>query len=150
MKLKIAYFTDTFYPEINGVANTLAKLHQYLENQQIEHIFFAPEYSEETAEEYILRFKGIQVPFSPNSRLALSLFYHNLIREKILEFKPDLIHVVTEFTLGNEGVRIARETGIPLVTSFHTNIDQYLQYFHAKLLEKPVKAYLKIFIARPC
>lgn len=40
MKLKIAYFTDTFYPEINGVANTLAKLHQYLENQQIEHIFF--------------------------------------------------------------------------------------------------------------
>ena len=42
MKLKIAYFTDTFYPEINGVANTLAKLHQYLENQQIEHIFLLP------------------------------------------------------------------------------------------------------------
>ncbi|MCI7042299.1 MAG: glycosyltransferase [Lachnospiraceae bacterium] len=61
------------------------------------------------------------------------------------EFKPDLIHVVTEFTIGNEGLRIARETGIPLVTSFHTNIDQYLQYFHAKLLEKPVKAYFKNF-----
>ena len=60
MKLRIAYFTDTYYPEINGVANTLSRLHGYLERNQIEHIFFAPEYSEETAEDYILRFKGIQ------------------------------------------------------------------------------------------
>lgn len=145
MKLRIAYFTDTYYPEINGVANTLSRLHGYLDKNQIEHIFFAPEYSEETAEDYILRFKGIQVPFSPNSRLALSLPFHTMIKKKVLEFKPDLIHAVTEFTIGNEGLRIARETGIPLVTSFHTNIDQYLQYFHAKLLEKPVKAYFRNF-----
>ena len=45
MKLRIAYFTDTYYPEINGVANTLSRLHGYLERNQIEHIFFAPEYS---------------------------------------------------------------------------------------------------------
>lgn len=145
MKLRIAYFTDTYYPEINGVANTLSRLHQYLDDNQIQHIFFAPEYKEATAEDNILRFKGIQLPFSPNSRLALPFTYHSLIKKRVLEFKPDLIHIVTEFTIGNEGLKIAKETGIPVVTSFHTNIDQYLQYFHAKLLEKPVKAYFKIF-----
>lgn len=65
MKLRIAYFTDTYYPEINGVANTLSRPHGYLERNQIEHIFFAAEYSEETAEDYILRFKGIQAGSDP-------------------------------------------------------------------------------------
>ena len=60
----------------------------------------APEYSEETAEDYILRFEGIGIPFSPNSRLALSPPFHAMIKKTVLEFKPDLIHIVTEFTKG--------------------------------------------------
>jgi hypothetical protein len=40
--MKIAYFTDTFAPEINGVANTLTKLSSYLEKKNIHHVFFAP------------------------------------------------------------------------------------------------------------
>ena len=91
--MRIAYFTDTYYPEINGVANTLSRLHQYLDCQGIEHIFFAPEYADEE----------------------------------------------------QEGLRIARETGIPVVMSYHTNIEQYLEYFNAKFLEKPVRAYIKHF-----
>lgn len=144
--MKIAYFTDTYYPEINGVANTLSKLHLYLEKKGIEHIFFAPEYEYETAETTdIVRFKGIQFPFSPNSRIAVALPFHNMMKQKVLEFQPDLIHIVTEFTMGWEGLRIAQETGIPVVMSYHTNIEQYLEFFHAKLLEKPVRAYFQRF-----
>lgn len=148
--MRIAYFTDTYYPEINGVTNTLSKLHQYLETNEIEHIFFAPEYSAEANENDVVRFKGFQVPFSPESRLAFQLPFHNIIKKKILEFQPDIIHVVTEFTIGNEGVRIAKETGIPLVTSYHTNIEQYLEYFHAKFLEKPIRSYFKKFHSQAC
>ncbi len=64
---------------------------------------------------------------------------------KIEEFNPDLIHVVTEFTIGSAGVRVARDLGIPLVTSYHTNIEQYLEYFHAQFLEKTVRSYFKKF-----
>lgn len=143
--MRIAYFTDTYYPEINGVANTLSRLHQYLDCQGIEHIFFAPEYADEEQEQDIIRFKGFQIPFSPNSRLAVMTPYHIAIKKKILDYQPDLIHIVTEFTMGQEGLCIARETGIPVVMSYHTNIEQYLEYFHAKFLEKPVRAYFKHF-----
>ncbi len=141
--MKIAYFTDTFYPEINGVANTLSKLNEYLNREEIPHIFFAPEYDSEETVDNILRFKGIHIPFSPESRLGLP-FYH-FVRKKIEEFKPDLIHVVTEFTIGSVGVRVARDLGIPLVTSYHTNIEQYLEYFHAEFLEKSVRTYFRNF-----
>lgn len=60
--MRIAFFTDTYYPEINGVTNTLSRLHQYLDKNGIEHVFFAPQYDEETMEDAILRFKGIQIP----------------------------------------------------------------------------------------
>lgn len=145
--MKIAYFTDTFFPEINGVANTLSKLHAFLNKRGIKHIFFTPDYENEDIEEEenVVRFKGVQIPFAPNSRLAVTMIHHYIIRKKIEEFKPDLIHIVTEFTMGNEGLRIAREMGIPVVMSYHTNIEQYLEYFHAKLLEKPVRAYFQHF-----
>ncbi|MDO4301393.1 MAG: glycosyltransferase family 1 protein [Clostridia bacterium] len=141
--MRIAYFTDTYYPEINGVTNTLLCLHKYLDDNNIEHIFFTPQYSEEKSGAYIMRFKGLKIPFYPNSRLALP--YHTVVKKKIQEFQLDIIHIVTEFTIGNEGIRIAREMNIPVVTSYHTNIEQYLEYFHVKLLEKPVKAYFHKF-----
>lgn len=141
--MRIAFFTDTYYPEINGVANTLSRLHQYLDKNGIEHVFFAPQYDEEIMEDTILRFKGIQIPFSPNSRLALP--YHSIVKKKIEEFKPDIIHIVTEFTIGTVGLHIARELSIPIVMSYHTNIDQYLEFFHARMFEAPVKAYFKWF-----
>ena len=141
--MRIAYFTDTFYPEINGVTNTLSKLSKYLNNNDIEHIFFAPQYSDEESEKEIMRFKGYHIPFSPNSRFALP--YNSVIKEKLIEFQPDIVHIVTEFTIGNAGLRAVKEMGIPLVTSYHTNIEQYLEYFHAKILEKPVRAYFKNF-----
>lgn len=143
--MRIVYFTDTYYPEVNGVANTLSRLHQYLDRNGIEHLFFAPEYADEAAEKEIYRFRGFQIPFSPNSRLAVMMPFHAVIKKKVLEYKPDLIHIVTEFTMGQEGLRIAKETGIPVVMSYHTNIEQYLEFFHAKFLEKPIRNYFKRF-----
>lgn len=141
--MRIAYFTDTYFPEVNGVANTLAHLHDYLDRQGIEHIFFAPEYQEERGENGICRYPGFSIPFSPNSRLALPPM--GQVLEKLKQFQPDLIHVVTEFTMGNIGVQAAKRLGIPMVMSYHTNIEQYLSYFHAELFERPVRAYFKRF-----
>ena len=143
--MRIVYFTDTYYPEVNGVANTLTRLHQYLNQQGIEHLFFAPEYADEAAEKEIYRFRGFQIPFSPNSRIAIMMPFHAVIKKKVLDYKPDMIHIVTEFTMGQEGLRIARETGIPVVMSYHTNIEQYLEFFHAKFLERPIRTYFKHF-----
>ena len=94
---------------------------------------------------YLCRFKGVQFPFSPNSRIMIPLAHYIEIRNRLLKFQPDVIHIVTEFTIGNEGLRLAKETKLPLVMSYHTNIEQYLTYFHAKFIEKPVRAYFQHF-----
>ncbi|MCL1916758.1 MAG: glycosyltransferase family 1 protein [Peptococcaceae bacterium] len=155
--MKIAYFTDTYAPEVNGVTNTLAKLSGYLERQGIKHTFFAPDYDgsfrtddakanktcmfPETKKVY--RFSGIRVGISPNSCLAFPKAKR--IFELCDKFAPDLVHVTTEFGIGHKGVKYAVSRKLPLVMSYHTDFCKYLGYFGLSSLEPFAERYLKRF-----
>ncbi|MDR3601116.1 MAG: glycosyltransferase family 1 protein [Desulfosporosinus sp.] len=144
--MRIAYFTDTYLPQINGVSNTLEKLGTYLTDRAIEHMFFAPYYDEKIispSNSPIARFKSISLPFYPECRLSLPL-YANLcqIADK---FKPTIIHLTDPFGIGLAGLRYARERGIPIVSSFHTNFDVYLKYYNLEYFEEIIWGFLKWF-----
>jgi glycosyltransferase involved in cell wall biosynthesis len=149
--MKIAYFTDTFVPEVNGVTNTLSRLSGYLEKQNIQYTFFAPEYPckaerpETSGYKRVHRFKGITTAFSPESSLAFPPAKE--IARYCDNFKPDLVHVVTELGIGYRGMKYARSRGLPLVMSYHTDYCKYLQYFHLDFLKAPLEKYLAWFYA---
>lgn len=135
--MKIAYFTDTYAPEINGVTNTLDYLTFYLRNREIGYLVFAPGYSSGEAEEGerdIMRFKGFRPIVNPPSRLAFP--NHQQVLHALSDFKPDVVHITTELGIGYSGLRAARELGIPVVMSYHTNFDQYLSCYNFGKLEQ--------------
>lgn len=144
--MRIAYFTDTYLPQINGVSNTLAKLGDYLSDRNIEHMFFAPYYTEKMispTNSPIARFKSINLPFYPECRLSLPQ-YANLCRIAD-KFKPEIIQLTDPFGIGLAGLRYARDRGIPIVSSFHTNFDVYLKYYNLEYLEEIIWGFLKWF-----
>lgn len=144
--MRIAYFTDTFYPEINGVTNTLNNLTAFLDREKIEYLIFAPDYDNGAAEEtrsHIIRFKGIRPIIYPNCRLALP--NHKKVKDAITAFNPDVIHITTELTIGMVGLRVARELSIPIVMSYHTNYDKYLKFYDYEHLRRPLWKYIKWF-----
>ncbi|MDR3539472.1 MAG: glycosyltransferase family 1 protein [Desulfosporosinus sp.] len=144
--MRIAYFTDTYLPQINGVSNTLEKLGAYLLDKNIEHMFFAPDYNEKimsTANSPITRFKSVSLPFYPECRLSLPL-YANLCQIAD-QFKPTIIHLTDPFGIGLAGLRYARDRGIPIVSSFHTNFDVYLKYYNLEYLEDIIWSFFKWF-----
>ncbi len=144
--MRIAYFTDTYLPQINGVSNTLEKLGDYLTKQDIKHMFFAPQYQEELGFESnspVVRFKSISLPFYPECRISIPI-YANLCRLAD-KFKPDIVHLTDPLGIGLAGLRYARDRGIPIVASFHTNFDAYLKYYNLEYLEVPVWGLFKWF-----
>ncbi|MDR1352276.1 MAG: glycosyltransferase family 1 protein [Treponema sp.] len=147
--MKIAYFTDTFMPEVNGVTNTLSRLLGYLEKQDIQYAFFAPEYPHKAerpeipAHKRVHRFKGLATAFSPESSLAFPPAKE--ITRYCASFKPDLVHVVTELGIGYRGMKYARTRGLPLVMSYHTDYCKYLRYFRLDFLKTPLEKYLAWF-----
>lgn len=133
--MKIAIFTDTFYPDINGVARTLKRLTTYLGDQGIAFKIFAPDSNfNEDSSTNIHLFKSRSFFLYPECRLAFPNLLH--IKSELKAFSPDLIHVATPFTLGLCGVYFAKKLNIPLVGSYHTNFDHYLHYYHLQFLSK--------------
>jgi len=133
--MRIAIFTDTFYPDINGVAQTLKRLTNFLENQNITFKLFAPHSpTEELASCHIHRSKSLSFFMYPECRLA----FPNLsqMKSELLNFLPDLIHVATPFNIGLCGVYFSKKLNIPLVGSYHTNFDHYLQSYSLSFLSK--------------
>jgi glycosyltransferase involved in cell wall biosynthesis len=151
--MRIAYFTDTYSPEVNGVTNTLSRLGVYLGEKHIHHTILAPAYEYEdppprresrySPYRNLYRFKGLKTPFSPESRLAFPAFWK--IDEICDGFKPDLIHVSTELGIGFRGMRYALSRKLPLVMSYHTNYGEYLRYFDLEPFKPALEKYLAWF-----
>ncbi len=144
--MKIAFFTDTFFPQINGVTNTLGYLSAYLTKRGIEHLFFAPEYPQEPdapCDLPVIRFKGLAPRIYPECSIALPSYF--VVMSKLKEFAPDVVHIVTEVGVGLSGLRAARALGIPVVMSYHTDFDKYLDFYNLKYLSNPLWGYMKWF-----
>ena len=144
--MRIAYFSDTFLPQVNGVTNTLGKLDAYLEKNSVQHKFFVPEYPETYPIEdpsRVKRFKSVSLPIYNECRLSIPLYAS--MSKIIDQFNPDLIHLVTSLGIGWMGLKYAREKSIPLVSSYHTNFDAYLKYYKLEYLEDTIWSYFRWF-----
>ncbi len=144
--MRIAFFTDTFLPQINGVSNTLYHFSRYLTQRKIAHVFFTPVYQHgetDEGEAPVVRFPSVPFALYPQVRLAVTTAA--AVKKQLQDFEPDAVHIVTEFSMGLLGLKAARQLGLPVVMSYHTNFDQYLSHYGLALLEEPLWQYMKWF-----
>ena len=140
--MRIALFTDTYIPDINGVARTYQRLTAYLKNNGVDVKIFAPAGGKDTGVEYnITRFFGWDFFLYPECKLSFPNYFK--IHRELEEFKPDLIHIATPFVLGLAGLKYAKSHGVPTVAVFHTNFPQYLQYYRIPWLKKAAWQFLR-------
>ncbi len=149
MTMRLALFTDTYSPEINGVAKTLERWIAYLRNKGIECMVFAPARPNEAeaAEKSAERLMSLPFVLYPECRMALPRSPE--AERKLLSFKPTIVHVATPFGTGIAGRTLALKHGIPLVASHHTHFARYLPYYNVQWLGKLLYRYLHWF-HRPC
>ncbi|KGP92600.1 glycosyl transferase [Pontibacillus chungwhensis BH030062] len=144
--MRVAFFTDTFTPQVNGVAKTLQRFVNYLDDQDVEYIVFAPGGDHQTLNmEQIKGFKSVPFYLYPECRLSLPNL--STIRKQLESFQPDLIHIATPFNIGFAGLYYGKKLGIPMVGSYHTNFDRYLEYYDLNILSKWVWKYMRWFHA---
>ena len=128
--MRIALFTETFLPKIDGVVTRVVRTLEQLRELGHEVLVFAPgKPPPEAAGHRVVRVPS--VPFRPwYPELFLGLPRPRIGRE-IDRFAPDVVHVVNPVILGLWGTLVARQRGLPLLASYHTDITQYAK--HLKL-----------------
>lgn len=126
-RLKIAIFSDSALPILNGVSISIDSLITELRNRgHSVHLFTARHPKANRAEPNTYRFRAIETPWTKGYPLAFPPFYRMLLKFRRHEF--DVIHTHTPFTIGFVGMRWAESHGIPLVSTYHTLYDRYVHY----------------------
>lgn len=141
--MRITLATETFFPQVNGVSRTLGELVRVLEQAGDEIQVVHPDYDAPRRGGRDVAVKSLNLPFYRELHLPMPPF--GRVGKAIDEFRPDLIHVATEATLGLSVLAHARRRRIPAVSSFHTNFDQYARHYHVGWIRGIVCAYLREF-----
>lgn len=144
---RIAIFTDTYYPQINGVSNTIYHYMKYLDQQHIPYVLICPKYKQMMNDKevgyHIIRVKSISFPFYKESKVAFP--NKKKLSHLLDDFKPTNIHVMTEFSIGHFGLKYGQRNHIPVVTNYSTHFVSYLDYLKLGFLKKPLKKYVTWF-----
>ncbi|MBE7102591.1 glycosyltransferase family 1 protein [Bacillus cereus] len=142
--MRVAIFTDTFTPQVNGVAKTLERLTRYFQKENITYSVFAPQHTAE--DNFVINVNKMRsIPLTilyPECRFA---FPTPRIKRELLAFKPDIIHIATPFNMGLCGLYYAKKLNIPVVGSYHTDFDAYLHYYKIEFLSNMLWNYLRWF-----
>lgn len=128
--MRIAFFTDTYRPSLNGVVTSTDTFRRELEALGHEVRIFAPTSPHAEAEPGITRVASVPFPTEPNCRVALPIPPQLLIAFRQAHF--DLVHTQTPFGLGIWGAAIARVLRKPLVHTYHTFFAEYSHYLRLK------------------
>jgi glycosyltransferase involved in cell wall biosynthesis len=146
--LHVAMVTETYPPEVNGVARTVGLMAEGLQKcghfvQLVrprqnghDHAASGPRFQE------IL---GRGIPIPRYTQLKMGLPAKGELTRAWRQRRPDIVHIATEGPLGWSALAAARKLGIPVATDFHTNFHAYSRHYGFAWLAKPVMAYLRSF-----
>ncbi|HAZ43821.1 MAG TPA: glycosyl transferase [Cyanobacteria bacterium UBA11369] len=131
--MRIALFTETFLPKIDGIVTRLCHTVEHLQRSGDQVLIFSPDGG-------LTQYKGAKIygvpgfplPLYPELKLALP---KPEIGKALEKFRPDIVHVVNPAMLGLGGIFYAKMLKIPLVASYHTHLPQYLQHYGLGMLE---------------
>jgi glycosyltransferase involved in cell wall biosynthesis len=142
-RLRVAIVTETFPPEVNGVARTVGLMAQALRGRGHDVRLIRPRQKSdapaENAGERLVR--GFALPGYPHLQIGIAS-RGSLVRAW-REWTPDVVHVVTEGPLGWAAVSAAKRLGVPVTTDFHTNFHTYSRHYGFGWLAGGVAHYLR-------
>jgi glycosyltransferase involved in cell wall biosynthesis len=145
-KMKIAIVTETYPPEINGVAMTIEHLAQGLIALGNEVEIVRPKQSRADKPQAGLRYSErlcMGLPLPGYKGLHFGVTRTGSLAAHWKKTRPDFVHIATEGPLGWNAIRAARHAGVPSVSSFHTNFHSYGKSYGYGTLVNTTLAWLR-------
>ncbi|MGX7199889.1 glycosyltransferase family 4 protein [Enterococcus nangangensis] len=134
--MKVGLFSDSYFPQVSGVATSMKTLKEALEAEGHEvYIFTTTDPNAKKFEKNIIRMPSVPfVSFKDRRIIVRGMLYAYLVAK---ELELDLIHTQTEFGAGMLGKMVARQLKIPCVHTYHTMYEDYLHYIANGKLIRP-------------
>ncbi len=144
----ICVVSETYTPEVNGVALTLTRLVAGLRERGHVVSVVHPQQpggagGDRRSDPATTQVRGLPLPGYPGLQFGLPARRH--LQRTWTQHRPDVMYVATEGPLGWSAVTTARRFGIPVLSGFHTNFHRYSEHYHLGLLQPVILHYLRSF-----
>jgi phosphatidylinositol alpha 1,6-mannosyltransferase len=136
--MRVVIITESYLPEVNGVANSVARIANHLMDRGHSVLVVAPRpvsrlsYMETADRHPVVRLPSVPMPGYSSVRLALPTWRLGRI---ISEFQPDVVHLASPFVLGAWGSKAAASLHVPIVAVYQTDVPGYARAYRVGLTE---------------
>ncbi|MFZ2991116.1 glycosyltransferase family 4 protein [Ideonella sp.] len=146
--LRVSVVTETYPPEVNGVARTVASVVEGLRARNHELQLIRPgqlkgEQANEAERFHEVLMRGLPIPRYPHLRMGVTS-KKSLVKLWSLR-RPDVVHIATEGPMGWSALQAACHLKLPVCSDFRTNFHAYSKHYGVGWLHKPIMAYLRKF-----
>lgn len=146
--MRVLMVSDVYFPRINGVSTSIETFRSALAEHGISVDLVAPDYGDNGPDRGVVRVPARRIPHDPEDRLA----HYGALRQACLEAARDcdVVHIQTPFAAHYAGLHAGRALGKPVLASYHTLFEEYLQHYIPWLPAGLLRALARRFSRRQC
>src|SRR5258708_1926215 len=131
--MRVAIFSETFLPKIDGIVRVACLTLEHLQRRGIDAILLAPTHDiHEYAGAEVIPLPNLPLPMYPEVRMS---FPHLCTYRRVKSFKPDLIHVFHPLMAGLAGLTFAHRLKVPSIASFHLDMARMTTFYNLHFLQ---------------
>lgn len=146
--MRVLMVSDVYFPRINGVSTSIETFRRTLRDEGVEVRLVVPDYGNAQREEGVVRVPGRAVPRDPEDRLVRWRAMHAAVRAAAADC--DAVHLQTPFVAHYAGLKAARALGLPVLATYHTLFEEYLQHYAPFLPSRLLRAQARAWSRRQC
>jgi glycosyltransferase involved in cell wall biosynthesis len=141
--MRVALFTETFLPKVDGIVTVVCLLLDHLAKRGIDSVIVAPRLGEvhEYANTRVIGVSGVTLPIYPELKVGPpTLSTYNELKQ----FQPDIVHIIHPVVIGTVGLLMAKRLGVPTLTSFHLDLARMADHYRLGLFKPMVNKFTQI------
>lgn len=146
--MRVLMVSDVYFPRVNGVSTSIETFRRTLAACGVEVRLVVPRYGDEADEPGVIRVTGRPLPGDPEDRLVGWRAMHHAVQEAARDC--DLIHIQTPFVAHYAGLAAARRLRLPVLATYHTLFEEYLQHYAPWLPAGWLRRQARVFSRRQC
>jgi glycosyltransferase involved in cell wall biosynthesis len=146
--MRVLMVSDVYFPRVNGVSTSIETFRQTLASEGVTVRLVVPRYGDEPDTAFIERVPGRPVPGDREDRLVSWSAMHRAVEAAAADC--DLIHIQTPFIAHYAGLRAARRLGLPVMATYHTLFEEYVQHYALFVPAGWLKGWARRFSRQQC
>ncbi len=145
--MRVALFTETFLPKVDGIVTVTCLLLDHLAKRGIESVIVAPKLDklgavpQYYADTKVIAIDGVTLPLYPELKVGPPGW---TTYNQLKAFKPDIAHFIHPVLIGTTGLLMAKRIGIPTLASFHLDLARMAHHYHLGLFEPVVNKFTQV------